>query len=191
MFREPQVEITRHYFGANPSIPDAEIRSKVQQLPYPIDFLDVSPIMHHMLSPARVSAIVGFGSRPLQWNALTDDGYGSPCSSPPYQLCNPTYRALACLSAWRLARAVAANTNKFSLSVDKILLTRVVRENRVSIDLSRHWGVDLGVGGERAQMDGGATDNQTELIHYMRAASYDSRARSLCDNTRDTQTREW
>ena len=72
---------------------------------------------------------------------------------------------------------------------------RIVRENRLSIDLSRHRGEELGVGGERAQMDGGATDNQTQLIHYTRTASYgqyDSRAQSMC-NTRDTQTRtiEW
>lgn len=105
MFCEPQAGLTRHYFGANPSIPDADIRARVQQLPYPIDLIDVSPIMHHMLSPARVSAIVGFGSRPLQWNALTDDSHhGSACSSPPYQLCNSTYWALAFISAWRLAR---------------------------------------------------------------------------------------
>jgi hypothetical protein len=138
MFREPQVGITRHYFGANLSIPDPEIRSIVQQLPYPIDLLDVLPIMRHMLSPARVSAIVGFGSRPLQWNALTDDSHGSACSSPPHQLCNPTYWVFACISAWRLCR------ENFTLSVDRVLLIRVVRENRFSIDLSQHWGEDLG-----------------------------------------------
>jgi hypothetical protein len=64
MFCESQVGITRYHFGPNPSIPDAEIRVKVQQLPYLIDSLDVLFIMHHMLSPARVSAIVGFGSGP-------------------------------------------------------------------------------------------------------------------------------
>jgi hypothetical protein len=63
------------------------------------------------------------------------------------------------------------HAEKFSLSVDRILLIRVVRENRFSIDLSRHWREDLRVGGERAQMDGGAIDNQTQLIHYMRTAS--------------------
>jgi hypothetical protein len=104
--------------------------------------------MHHMLSPARVSAIVGFGSRPLQWNALTDDNHGSAYSSPPNQLCNSTYRALACISAWRLARADDKTLSKyqeiFTHFVDRILLVRVVRENRFSIDLSRHWGEDLG-----------------------------------------------
>lgn len=34
MFREPQVGITKHYFGANSSIPDAAIRAKGQQLLY-------------------------------------------------------------------------------------------------------------------------------------------------------------
>ncbi|KAN0115874.1 hypothetical protein V8E52_006414 [Russula decolorans] len=82
--------------------------------------------MHHMLSPARVSAIVGFGSRPLQWNALTDDNHGSAYSSPPNQLCNSTYRALACISAWRLARADDKTLSKyqeiFTHFVDRILL---------------------------------------------------------------------
>jgi hypothetical protein len=45
MFREPQVGISRHYFGANPSIPDAAIRAEVQQLPYPIDL--IRRIAHH------------------------------------------------------------------------------------------------------------------------------------------------
>ena len=50
-------------------------------------------------------------------------------------------------------------------SVDGILLMRIVRENWFSMDLGRLWGWDLGVGGERGATYGGATDNQTQLIH--------------------------
>jgi len=81
---------------------------------------------------------------------------------------NSTYWALACISAWRLARADdkhAANTVTkdfftHSLSVDKILLMRIVMGlNRSESTLGR----ELQWVGERAQMDGGATDNQTQL----------------------------
>jgi hypothetical protein len=58
---------------------------------------------------------------------------------------------------------------------------RVVREHWFSIDLSRLWGGDLGMGGERGATYGGATDNQTRLIHDRFNMT---RARSLCDNTR-------